>query len=241
MRRVLTLLLTASVFLSCQSGKKPVGETLDGYWDRHEWHVTEGQVDKAEERFAAFAELAVAAPKEQGIAALGALLDTLKAKDEVDYYVYVGWVEGAFYNPLSPCRSFDLFSYAVSRYESDGILSPDECMPLQQKRRWMGINLPGEVAVYPEADPEGRSTLVLVIDLSCPSCRESLSRLAALNEWADARHIAICLGYGNIPDVPGWEYRSLKNASEWFDIRMTPVYYIIDPAGVVIQTYTSVL
>lgn len=240
-RRVLTLIFIASVLLSCQSGKKPRGETLDGFWDRHDWHVTEGQIEKTEELFATFAELAAAAPEKEGTAALGALLDTLKAKDEVAYYVYAGWVEGAFYHPLSPCRNYSLFSYAVSRYESDGILTPDECMPLQQKKRWMGLNLLGEIAVYPEADPEGRSTLAVVVDLSCPSCRESLSRLAESTEWATARHIAICLGHGNLPDVPGWEYRPLKDASEWFDIHMTPVYYVIDPSGVVIQTYTPAL
>ena len=238
LRHVLALIFTAAVLLSCQSGKKPAATVTD-YWDSHDWHLVEGDISVNEDRFAAFAELAAAAPKEEAIAALGALLDTLKAEDEVAYYIYAGWAEGAFYNPLSPCRNYDLYSYAVDRIASDGILSEDECAPMLRRKHWMSLNLLGEKAVIPEADPEGRSTLVLVIDLSCPTCREALGRLT--DEWAEARHLAICCGPGNLPDVPGWDYQMETNISEWFDIHMAPVYYVIDPAGVVVQSYTPAL
>ena len=237
LHRVLALIFTAAVLLSCQSGKKPAPSVID-YWDRHDWHLDE-DLDITEERFADFAELAAAAPKEEAVAALGALLDSLKAKDEVAYYIYAGWVEGAFYHPLSPCRNYDLYSYAVDRIATDGVMSSDEFAPLLRRKHWMSLNLPGEKAVIPEADPEGRNTLVLVVDLSCPTCRESLGRLA--NEWAEARHLAICFGPGNLPDVPGWEYQQEASVSDWFDIRLAPAYYLIDPAGVVLQSYTPAL
>lgn len=239
LRHVLALIFTAAALLSCQSGKKPAASVID-YWDRHDWHLDE-DLDITEERFADFAELAAAAPKEEAIAALGALLDSLKAKDEVAYYIYAGWVEGAFYHPLSPCRNYDLYSYAVDRIATDGVMSSDEFAPLLRRKHWMSLNLPGEKAVIPEADPEGRNTLVLVVDLSCPTCRESLESLAALPEWGETRHVAYCCGYGNIPDVPGWEYVRLQNPDEWFDIQMTPFYYVTDPAGVVVTPYTPAL
>ena len=246
LRQVLALFFTLAVLLSCQSGKKPASsvisteaeKSLSDFWDRHDWRLDE-DLDISEDRFAEFAELAAAAPKEEAVAALGALLDSLKAQDEVAYYIYAGWVEGAFYHPLSPCRDFDLYSYAVDRFATDGVFSTDECAPLLRKQHWMSLNLQGEKAVIPEADPKGRNTLVLVIDLSCPTCREALGRLA--NEWAEARHLAICCGHGNLPDVPGWEYQQETDVSNWFDLHMAPVYYVIDPAGVVIQSYTPAL
>ena len=152
LRHVLALIFTAAVLLSCQSGKKPAGsvisteaeKSLSDYWSHNDWHIVEGDIRVNEDRFADFAELAAAAPKKEAIAALGALLDTLKAEDEVAYYIYAGWVEGAFYNPLSPCRNYELYSYAVDRIASDGILSEDECAPmLRRKPSYDGIQVFG--------------------------------------------------------------------------------------------------
>ena len=153
------------------------------------------------------------------------------------YYIYAGWLEGAFYNPFSPCRNAALYIYAVNRIETDGIFSPDECRPLQQKRDWIALNREGTVAITPEPDPEGRNTLVLVIDLSCPSCQRALETLGGNPDWENYRHIALCCGVSALPTVPGWEYRRVENPLRIFDLMMTPFYYVIDPVGVVVQSY----
>jgi len=251
LRRILTLTLTAAALLSCQSaGKKPAAddssvipseakESVSGYWSRHPWRIEEGVVDLREDTFADFAEIAVAAPQAEAISALGALLDSLKAKDAVSYYIYSGWVEGAFYHPLSPCRNFDLFAYAVGRFETDGIFDADECRPFSRKRDWMALGREGETAITPEPDPAGRGTLVLVLDLRCPSCRRALASLGIDPRWEGYRRVALCCGPGPLPTVPDWEYRPVGNPDRYFDLEAMPFYYVIDPAGVIVQSYRS--
>ena len=241
LRRVLTLLLTAAVLLSCQSGKKPASvESVSTYWQRHDWHLDE-DLDITEGRFAEFAELATAAPKEEAIAALGALLDSLKAKDEVAYYIYIGWMDGVFYSPESPCRDKDLYTYTVNRIEQDGVLDPEECEPYRQRRRWIAINQTGEQAIVPEAELDGRRTLVLVASLGCPICLVALDNLLSDPQWDDCRHVALCSGYEPLPDTPGWEYYALPQASRFFDVQLTPFYYVVDADGIVEKTYTPAL
>jgi len=220
------------------AGNKQSAE-LTGFWK--DKTLLEEDIRISENLFADFAELAAKAPAEDAKAALGLLFDRLKAEDEVTYYIYSGWMEGAFYNPYSPCRNINLFTYAADRIASDGILSQDECAPLLQKREWMNINKKGEMAAVPQADLAGRSTVVLVLDLSCPSCRKALVSLLDRPEWNDHRHIAICCGEGPMPKVPGWEYQTMKNYSVIFDIKMTPCYYVIDAAGIVTQPYAPAI
>jgi len=223
----------------CHSAGNGPGAAISGYWK--DKTLLEEDIRVSQNLFADFAEIAANAPFEEAEAALGLLFDRLKAEDEVAYYIYSEWMEGAFYNPYSSCRNVGLFTYAVDRIVSDGVMNPDEYAPMLQKRDWMNINKEGETAVYPQADPQGRSTLVLVLDLSCPSCREALTRLREKPEWNDARHLAICCGDGSIPEVPGWEYQTMKDHEAVFDIKMTPVYYVIDGSGVVTQSYTPAL
>ena len=244
MGRSFTPLLLALALLSCGNPvKSPAPSSVEdeqpgSYWASHPIDISD--IRAAEDRFAIFAELAVAAPEEEAVAGLDSLFNRLKAEDEVAYYVYSEWMESAFYNPFSPCRNAVLFSHAVDRIASDGVFSPDECEPLLQKKEWISLNREGEKAVIPQADPEGRSTLVLVLDLSCPSCREALDILGEDPSWEGFRHLAIC-GGGSVPDVPQWEFSCPENFSAIFDIRMTPVFYVIGPDGVVTQGYTPVI
>lgn len=234
LRRVLKLLLTASVLFSCQSGKK---DSVADYWSTHPYALDD-DISVTEDRFAEFAERAVEAPVEEAVAALDDLFDHLKAEDEVAYYLYSEWARDVFYSPLSPCRNADLFSHIVERLETDGIFNEDECRPFRRQCDWMTLNREGSTAVIPEADPEGRSTLVLVVDLSCPSCHKALQELSEDAKWADCRHLALCCGRGPMPEVPGWEYRRVEDSNRYFDPLMMPVYYLIDPSGVVVQSYT---
>ena len=203
--------------------------------------LLEDDIRVSEDRFADFAERCAAAPAEDALSAIDSLLDRLKAEDEVAYYIYAGWIEGAFYNPLSPCRNETLFTHAVDRIAGDGVLSEDECAPYLKKCHWMTLNRVGEKAVLPEPDAAGRATLVLVLDLSCPSCREALSTLGADPRFSGFRHLALCCGHGPLPEVPDWEYEVLDRYSEYFDLRATPFYYLIAPSGLVTLPYTPAL
>lgn len=243
MKRPAAILAVLTAFLllpGChRTGQKTDPASVLSFWEGTP--LLEEDYNASEERFADFAELAVSAPEEEALAAMDGLFDRLREEgDEVTYYIYAAWMDAAFYDILSPCRNEPLFARAVDRMESDGILPPADCVPYREKCRWMALNRPGEQAAVPEADPEGRNTLVLVLDLSCPSCRESLRHLSAMEEWADARHLALCCGYGPVPDIEGWEYRKLEDAAAYFDIHMTPCYYIIDGDGVVLHPYAPV-
>lgn len=226
------LLLTLALLLSC--GRPGV----KGYWDTHSIDYTD--VQAAEDQFADFCEKAVAAPREEALSELDRLFDILLT-DTVAYYLYSEWCGSAFYSPLSPCRDAALFSHAVQRMVQDGVLNMDECAPLIRQREWAVLNLPGDPAVVPGISLDGRRTLVLVLDLSCPSCREALELLAGSPEWTGVRRVAIGCGEGPQPTVPGWEYVFPEQASAVFDPQLTPVYYVVSPDGTVETSYTLVL
>lgn len=226
------LLLSLALLFSC--GRPGV----KGYWDAH--GLDYSNVLLAQDRFGEFCERAVAAPREEARKELDHLFDLL-LQDTVAYYLYTEWIGSAFYSPLSPCRNAVLFSQAVQRMVQDGVLNQDECEPLIRQREWALLNIPGEPALVPGVALDGRRTLVLVLDLSCPSCREALELLAASPEWARVRRVAIGCGEGPQPAVPGWEYVFPDNAAAFFDPQLTPVYYVVSPDGTVEASYTLVL
>lgn len=226
-----TVVLLLALLAGCQR------QDVSSFWKTHS--IDYSDIRAAEDQFADFAELAVKSPVEDALAALDLLFDKL-GQDTVAYYIYTEWMDGAFYHPLSPCRSAALYGKAVERMVADGILSEDEYRPFLQCREWIGYNLEGTQAVVPGLSP-GTRTLVLVLDLGCPSCREALERLAADPQWRDVKKVAIGLGYGPDPAVPGWEYISSENASAVFDIHLTPIYFVVAADGTVERGYTMAL
>lgn len=232
MKHSAVITLCLALLMGCQASG------IRGYWDA--FPLLEKDLSLSEDRFARFAELTVAAPQDQALAAMDILFDKLK-QDTVAYYVYSEWVDGAFYNLLSPCRSVPLYSKAVERMVSDAVLQLEECEPFLQRREWMQFNQPGAPATVPGRNTFPSRTLVLVLDLSCPSCRQALERLSADPQWAEARHLAVCCGSGPLPTVPGWEYLSPENATAVFDPHLSPIYFVVAAGGTVECGYTPAL
>ena len=232
MKHSAVIILCLALLAGCQASG------IRGYWDA--FPLLEKDLSLSEDRFAGFAELAVAAPQDQALAAMDVLFDKLK-QDSVAYYIYSEWVDGAFYSLLSPCRSVPLYSKAVERMVSDAVLQMEECQPFLQKREWMQFNQPGAPATVPGHGPFTSRTLVLVLDLGCPSCREALEKLSSDPQWANTCRLAVCCGRGPEPTVPGWEYLSPENASAVFDPHLTPIYFVIAADGTVERGYTLVL
>ena len=190
---------------------------IRGFWN--DVPLLEKDLSVSEDRFASFAEQAVAAPEKEALAAMDA----------------------SFYSPLSPCRSAALYDKAVDRIVADGILTADECGPFLRNREWILYNREGAKATVPGISEFDARTLVLVLDMSCPSCREALQKLAEDPQWNDAKKLAVCLGYGPQPSVPGWDYLFPENGAAVFDIHMTPVYFVVAADGTVERGYTLAL
>ena len=208
------------------------------FWKNHS--IDYSDIDAAQEQFADFAELAVAASEKDALSALDNLFDQLR-KDEVAYYIYADWMAGAFYNLLSPCRSPQLFSRAVEHMVKDGVMTDGACESFIRQRDWIQYNRKGCPATVPGLSPDNIRTLVLVLDLGCSSCREALEKLGADSRWTGLRHVAVGCGYGSVPTVPGWEYITPENASVVFDPRLTPIYFIVGPDGLVEEPYSLAL
>ena len=211
---------------------------IGGYWSN--CPLLDNNLSICEERFADFAELAVAAPQADALAAMDVLFDRLK-QDTVAYFIYSEWVDGAFYNLLSPCRDVTLYTKAVDRIVMDSVLSTDECEPFLKKRQWIGYNQPGERAVVPGYSSFTDRTLVLILDLSCASCNQALEKLSSDPRWADTRHLAVCCGNGPHPDITGWDYLFPDNPSAVFDPDLTPVYFVVAADGTVESGYSLAL
>ncbi|MCR5407612.1 MAG: DUF5106 domain-containing protein [Bacteroidales bacterium] len=228
MKRLGTVILMFAFLLGCN--ENPVRS----FWN--DIPLLEKDIRVSEDRMAQFAEKAVRAPEVDALAAIDILFNRLK-DDEVAYYVYSEWIDGAFYNILSPCRNATLYSKAVDRMAADGIISSSSLESFQRKREWIQFNQKGLKATVPGCVIHER-TLVLVLDTGCPTCREALTKLSAQPEWADVRRIAVCFGYGQEPTVPGWEYISDPQASAVFDPKITPVFFVVAADGSVETSYT---
>lgn len=229
MKRASFILLGILLLLAC--GRQGIRY----YWDTHSTDYAD--IRAAEDQFAAFAELAVEAPEKEALAALDRLFDQLK-QDEVGYCIYADWMAGAFYSLYSPCRSPLLFSKAVDRIVADGIVPNGLYEQWVRQRGWIQYNQVGEPATVPGLITfEGR-TLVLLLDLGCPSCRAALEVLGADTRWAACRHVAVGLGFGPEPDVPGWEYLHTEESAAVFDPHLTPVYFVVAADGTVEIPYT---
>ena len=231
MKHAVKIILCLALLFGCQASG------IRGYWDNVP--LLENDIRISEERFADFAELAVKAPEADALQAMDALFDRL-CRDSVAYYIYSDWVDGAFYNLLSPCRNAALYNKAVERIVTDAVLRTDECEPFLKKKEWLGYNRPGDKAVVPGYTFTCR-TLVLVLDLSCPSCRQVLEKLAADPGWADVHRLAVCLNHGTLPSDSDWEFLSGKNASAVFDPQITPIFFVVAADGTVESGYTFAL
>lgn len=232
MKKTAELILCLALLAGCQASG------IRGYWDNVP--LLENDIEASQDRFAQFAELAVDSPEEDALAAMDLLFDRL-VQDTVAYYIYSEWLQSAFYSPLSPCRNPLLYDKAVERIVADGILNTDECEPFLRTREWLQYNREGEKATVPGLSQTDTRTLVLVLDMSCPSCRQALETLAQDPQWNDCKKVAVCMGYGPQPSVPGWEYLSPENASAVFDIHMTPVYFVLAADGTVESAYAPAL
>ena len=232
MRHSAVFILCLALLTGCQASG------IRGFWN--DVPLLENDLSVSEDRFASFAEQAVSAPEEDALAAMDDLFDKMK-QDPVAYYIYTEWMDGSFYSPLSPCRNAVLYDKAVDRIVADGILSADECEPFLQKREWILYNREGAKATVPGISDFDTRTLVLVMDLSCPSCREALQNLAEDPQWNDAKKLAVCLGYGPQPSVPGWDYLFPENGAVVFDIHMSPFYFVVAADGTVERGYALAL
>lgn len=230
-KRALALSLILLILASCKE------QGVRSFWNTHS--IDYSDIDAAEEQFADFAELAVAAPEKDGLAALDGLFKQLK-KDEVGYYIYADWMAGAFYNLLSPCRNPLLFNRAVEHMVKDGIMSEGSYQSFLRQREWIQYNQKGSKATVPGLSIRER-TLVLVLDLGCSSCREALEKLGSDQQWEGLRHIAVGCGRGPIPTVPGWEYLTHEEASVVFDPKLTPIYFVVGADGTVEVPYSLAL
>lgn len=228
MKKTVIFLVSALFLAACQ------GQGLANYWN--EEGIDYSDVQAAQDRFATFAELAVRAEEAEAETALDRLFDKL-LDDEVAYYLYTDWMDAAFYNPLSPCRNAFLYGKVVERMVSDGVIPMNEYEFSQRKLRWINYNREGSVATVPEVDLDGRRTLVLLLDLDCPTCMESLNKISGDPVWSDVRKVAICRGFNALPEVPGWEYYLYDESADVFDPGLVPAYFVISSDSTVESGY----
>lgn len=230
MRRLFPYIVLALLLAACTAGGR-----LRDYW-KDGISVTEENYPQAEERFARFAELMVAAPPGQAAEALDDLFDKMK-EDEVSYYIYSDWIESAFHNYFSPCRNPDIFGKAAERFAEDGILSPEEAERLLDLAAKDRLNRPGEPCVVPEGAEADREVLYLVLNLDCRTCLQSLAALAC--EHPEAEHIALCFGYNPIPEATGWKYIKPEGMDSIFELEAAPFWFLKAADGTVAIPYSS--
>lgn len=232
MRRWVGIFLIPVLLAGCRETR------VRDFWNTHSTDYA--NMEAAREQFVDYVKIASTVDEATALASLDMLFDKMK-EDEVAYYTYTRWMNGIFYHPLSPYRSVAFYAKLVDRLSSDGIFLEEECIPYRQQLAWLKLNLAGDRATLPGVDLDERRTLILVLDLGCPSCREALTALSAAPEWADVRRVAIGCGHGPEPDIPGWDYYFPEDAAAVFDPEITPVYFVVSADGTVEKSYTPAL
>lgn len=230
MRRFLLSLLAISAILS--GCRPPAG--VRGYWFDRTPDI--GDIEAAEEEFADFAELAVAAPEADAFAAVDQLLRKA-SKDEVTYIVYTDWIERGFGLIASPCYSCPIFVHAADRIRKQKILDAYLSGEYAKRREFCLHNRAGQMAELPLELTVAKRTLFLVVDQDCPSCRKAMDRLASENEGS--RLVALCCGHGPLPNEDGWDSYRLPHDQNIFDTAQSPFYFVADADGTVVITYKS--
>lgn len=235
--------IAAALLVVCAvSCKTP---SVKGFWDRHTPDIT--NIQQAEDEFAQFAELAVAAPAQDAQKEIDHLLNLLKA-DEVAYYVYTEWVVRAFYSSASPCRNCDLFVYSMERILQDGIIEGYDAEVYQRFITACKTNRVGDRVTLPvlrdargetvDLEP-GKPTLYMVVDLSCPSCLKALEKYAG--EYPEALHLALCSGPGRFPEVEGWTFYRAVDTESVYDVSAAPFYFLVNSDDIIEIPYTRAL
>lgn len=215
---------------------------IRGYWYSRDVGIEDFKA--AEEQFADFAEMAVSAPRRDAFAAVNALLKKASG-DEVTYLVYTDWISRAFGLIASPCYSPDIFIHAADKILSKGMLSGSATDEYRRKREFCLHNRQGSKVLLPylaegeEPVPLVQRTVFLVVDQSCPSCRESMVRFLS-PEWSDAWLVALCYGRGPLPEERGWDCRRLSPDQTVLDVRQGPFFFVTTPDGRIEQSYTPV-
>ncbi|MBO4434077.1 MAG: DUF5106 domain-containing protein [Bacteroidales bacterium] len=234
-RAALILAASAAIISGCRDNSG-----IRGYWSSRELDID--NYDAAEEEFADFVELAVQAPEADANAAVDRLLKKAR-KDEVTYLIYADWIIRGFSSIASPCQSCGIFVHAADKVISQDIAHGETLERYRLRREVCLHNRVGDKAELPSLKDstlaiEGR-TLVLVVDQDCPSCRESMKRFDS-PKWEGTSKIALCYGYGRLPEEAGWLCRRILTEQSIIDIREAPFFYVISPDGTVEISYTPV-
>ena len=230
MRRLFPYIALVLLLAACNAGGG-----LRDYW-KDGIRVSEDNYTQAEDRFASFAELLVAAPPAEASNALDDLLERMK-EDEVSYYIYSDWIESAFHNYFSPCRNPDIFGKAVERFAGDGILSAETVERLQALAAQDQFNRPGSKCTLPQGVQASGATLWLVLNLDCRTCLQSLAAMAG--EHPEAEHIALCFGWGPVPEASGWTYLKPEGMGDIFELEAAPFWFLTDADGTVQIPYSA--
>ena len=84
----------------------------------------------------------------------------------------------------------------------------------------------------------GVRTLFLLVDQNCPSCRGTM-QLFDTPRWADTALVALCYGYGPLPDLPQWTCYRIGSEQSFLDLREAPYFFVAAADGSIEITYTS--
>ena len=227
---LITCLGFATVLAGCRHDSR-----IQDYWSDTDIAVTQSNYQQSEDRFARFSEEAIKAPSEDAVAALDSLFNKLKADD-----VYSDWMVRSFYSILSPCRSAMLFGAAVNRIKEDGVLDAYYIERMERLLGYIQLNNIGDRCALPPGsiNPDGKSTLYLVLDITCPSCIESLKKLSS--DQSCEERVALCFGGNSAPRVDGWKYCFPSEMEAFFDLESTPVWFTTTSSGIIDRPYTFV-
>ena len=234
----LALVAAAAIFSGCRdlSGVR-------GYWYSRTPDIS--NYSAAEDEFAEFAELAVAASLKDANYAVDMLLKKA-AEDEVTYYVYTDLISRAFSLIASPCHNCDIFVHAADNILSKGILSPYSSEEYRTSREFCLLNRLGEKVLLPQVIRDGapvdiplvQRTLFLVVDQDCSTCRKSMSILS--RQWSDLSLVALCYGRGPLPEEPLWDCYHISRDQKILDVRQGPFWFISSDKGTIEVTYSPV-
>ncbi|MBO7300683.1 MAG: DUF5106 domain-containing protein [Tidjanibacter sp.] len=255
MKHLSIITLAFVLLLTACGGEK---RRVVGYWDDFNAEAVLDNVTEAEADFREWCELLL---KVDSLTQQSAI-EELVAKvcvDEVCFYVYTEWAMSHLYGLWSPLRNEYAFEHLLRTLLANVDAAQDNSREFARLLDILTHNRVGEEALdfdmfSPEgergklSDYRGERVVLLLVDITCPSCVDIMAsveaqrEIMALAERGELTLVAVAVGQvpENIDEFVARHEGSLWNIhcalrndveSAYYDTTASPALYLIDAEG----------
>lgn len=258
MRRGSKVILLALVGLMFAVGCDRQTPSPLGFWADYDPQTAMEDIATAEKEFEEWTRRLHAAEESVQMAAIEEFAQMM-GSDAVGYYIYTEWAMNHLYGVWSPVRNERLYGHLLRLVAADARLEGEDRSYIPRILELMQHNrigeMPEEVRMLDTAGVEwsfedfrGRRVLVLMVDVSCVSCVDTIKRIesqkAIVGAQREGRLELVVVAVGQTPETleplerehapKGWRVMCASRSdieSAYFDLEAVPFITLLGAGG----------